>query len=203
MTNISNLFEYVVLDVNNVPQPVLWQKAREVIRDFCKFTRAWRLDIDTVPVKTNVKEYDIDDNPTGTEIVAVTDVKLDDRYLRANTDYKLQDDDLSVLILANYPGSTEGTGLEATLLLQPTLTADSIDDQLYRDYQEAFVDGLKAFLMLMQKKTWSDREMGAYYKREYEIKRTDARIREIRGKGLNPIMTARVGNALLSERKRA
>ena len=61
--------------------------------------------------------------------------------------------------------------------LIPTSAATSVEDEIYELYHEAIVSGVKARLMFMPKKTWTDQKTGMYFELRYKSARTAAIIR--------------------------
>lgn len=183
--NISDIYQRILVQAPVDNENLLKQKIIDAIREFCEKSWAWQYAIDPITVKAGVTQYDIDDNPANTEIMAVAEVVLDDKPLVAGQDYIIDITDHTVLILKNEPQSDSKQGLEVTLVLKPTYAATEFDDQFWTDYKDTFVNGAISELLLLPKQTFTDPARAVVFNARFKTGISTARINLTRGKGIN------------------
>jgi hypothetical protein len=91
------------------------------------------------------------------------------------------------LKLVQEPTDDLANGLVVTVALRPKPTATIIDDDLYSNWLDAWVSGVKSKLMLMPRKKWTSAEAGTMYYREYWDGLAKAKIAVNRQKMVMPL----------------
>lgn len=193
---VSDIYSRILLQAPTDSEVLLNAKIIDTMRDFCTKTWCWQYAIDPVNIKAGVTQYDIDDNPTNTEIIAVAYVWIDDKVMTAGVDYIVDTTDHTTLILKNPPQSDSRQGLDVTLVLKPTYDITDIDDQFWTDYKDVFVDGTIAELLLMPKQTFTDPARAVVFNSRYKVGISTARINLTRGKAINGVPKMRLFNSV-------
>ena len=189
-TNISDLLQYVILDVPGCPLPVATQKVYLALQDFFKTTQTWRHTSDPVAIRAGVTRYDVDDIPRYTRVSAVVGVAIDDQAKSPDTDF-LYDDNEGQLVLVQEPEDDIASGLVITSALYPTTEATQIPTAIYMRYFEGMAHGALWKLMVEPGKPWSNLPLAEYHSRQYDIARQHARHAMLRGTGTNRNVTMR------------
>jgi hypothetical protein len=73
--------------------------------------------------------------------------------------------------------------LRAKIALRPTLDATQVDSNFFKEYRIQVAQGVKAALMLMPGKPWSNPTMGAYYQLLFDNGKVGARVSALKSKG--------------------
>ena len=85
------------------------------------------------------------------------------------------------------PNTALSDGLEVWVCLKPLLTATTLEDFLYTDFFECLADGVRYRLLKMPKQTWTDIQLSAFYKQEYDRKMAIAGIKKHDGYVQRPL----------------
>ena len=193
---LDDFFPYILPEVLGCPDPVLRNALRLTAFDFCNRTHSWTEISDPLPLIDGVKDYDLD-VPFGAYAQTVRDVWLGSRRLEPATMAQLQ------AVLPNWPTaeSSEPTyynlsaergvlrvyptpvnvGTQALVcrtVFVPTSAATVLPDFLGQDQLEVIAAGTKYRLMLMPGVTWSNPELGAFYKTQFDAGVTDSQAEE-------------------------
>lgn len=155
---------------------------RQVIREFCAKTGAWRESLTAVDTVAAQAAYTLT-LPADSELVRVTKLTVNSVFLwrhqdrkPAGTDTDVEpeytideppftlDENLSIITLATdeIPAAAATGGLVVEAALKPTDTCISIPAFLFTQYSEALRYGTLARLMKM-KKPWGDRPLALDY----------------------------------------
>lgn len=182
--------------VRRCPHEVLEQVIRNVLRDFCQFTRAWQYvpAAQTIAIATasytlllpgsyaepiTVEWTSVDGGRSYPKDVLWLDQNIPTWRTRSADDFTFFTQLLpTTMIWAALP-ATAGTtdGWRYRISLKPTMTATQVDDSLFNQWADEIADGAKAKLMSMPGQDWSDLKLAAYHESLYRIKRARARIR--------------------------
>jgi hypothetical protein len=107
-----------------------------------------------------------------------TDVRLPSRFY-------MQDDGTVNLLLPPEAGGN----LRLQCALKPTRASTSFPTLLYERYIETIAHGAKARIMLIPKKPYSDKELGAWHNEKFNSLVAEAKIRVARGNTRGPLRT--------------
>jgi hypothetical protein len=193
---LDDFFPYILPEVLGCPDPVLRNALRLTAFDFCNRTHSWTEISDPLPLIDGVKDYDLD-VPTGAYAQTVRDVWLGSRRLKPVSMAQLQEwmpdwqtaaasepvyYNLAVErgVLSVYPTPVNvGTrALVCRTVFVPTAAATVLPDFLGQDQLEVIAAGTKYRLMLMPGVTWSNPQLGAFYKTQFDAGVTDAQAEE-------------------------
>ncbi len=172
---LSELFNYVHAELPGVPDALVWQHLRLVIRDFCKRTRAWQYAMDAISTTADQTDYDLEDWPSCAEFDAVHTVELDNTVLEPGDDYLLVDDDgQPVLRLVTAPSAAQS--LEIVVSIMPKMNAEVIDKPLFDRWFVTWKIGIIAALQMSPVGTWRNPQLGMLNRQEYDQQTGKARI---------------------------
>lgn len=144
-----------------------------------KGLKAWLNDAPLDPISQD--DLDNEFNNTSFGWVGVnwrTDVNLPSRWY-------MPDDDTVGLLLA----PSAGGNLRIQAALKPTRAATTFPDWIYERYIETIAHGAKARIMLIPKKPYSDKELGAWHQERFNSLIGEARVRTARGNTRGPLRT--------------
>jgi hypothetical protein len=189
-TELSDLYPRIMLETPSCPKPIVLQKIIDVLRRFCEESLVWKIDLDPINIRSGVTEYDLDGQPSYSEIVVPTEVLQDEVELEPVTDYTMPERDVLKLVVE--PTADSDGGLEIEVALRPKLTATTICTDLYLNYYEAWASGVKSELMAEPEKKWSNPAQANYYAGKYAEGLSKARIAASKGNTVTPLLaTAR------------
>ena len=147
------------------------ESAREVIRTFFEQTQQWKEDIDPINTKKEVRFYDLSTPNSQGLIDRFTIVRqrfTDDEEtikLEAEKDY-VRPQRNEIELVAD-PSDDVKKGLEIQVALVPTRIATEICDELFDEWYLIWAKGVKANLMAMKNKRWSDPVRAIQLEREF------------------------------------
>lgn len=195
MATFNDFIPFVLNDLPGVPDPVLEDAARQASRKFFQMTNAYRARLDPITLLPNINEYDLD-VPDDTVLQQVLEVRLQGRPLRLTTDEDLAVADRDWLNVPGHPTQAIVTpqktlmvgpiptmkivnGLTVSVSLRPSINATTLDDQLFEDYAELIIYGVKAELQLSKAGQFVDPQQGMVNQQLFEkaIRDTKLRIR--------------------------
>lgn len=171
-TAYSTLFQEVQGYVVGVPQPTILSAMRLAAVEFCRRSEAYKYRPATITVTAGLSSYS-PTLPSETEIHGYAQVLYNSGKLTfldwdtvtdqdpafpsiAGTPGNFTYQAVSTLYLVPVPSVAPDVGLQLSLVLRPTVSANGVDADLMARYREAFVHGTVRRLCLMGNKTWSD-----------------------------------------------
>lgn len=167
MAALNSLYPLVRPWLPGVPEVALDLTARQVVRDFCRKTRALVTTLEVaLPAGTSSAALAA---PTGFELVSVVTLRYDGRHLNPKTADALdtltpfQDwrtlpsgepavyvaDDLDPRSITVYPGNGKDAALQVRVAVTPTGSFTEVPDVLLR-WERALASGMKAALYGMK-----------------------------------------------------
>ena len=183
MALLSVLVPDVRMEVPEVPSFVAQRQLLRAMREFCEFTRAWRVNV-SVGVTKNVATVNLTSLlPGGTELVDIISMKNADggappeprtyRWLVKNisdwrsesepdANYYVLDGNNTVRFMPT-PSATTAGKYTARVSVKPLLTATTINDVLVNKYSELFIHGALAYLYAVPRKPWTDASLAQYH----------------------------------------
>lgn len=187
-TQLTELYAYVEAELPRCPKPLILQNIFTVINDFCERTQAWQDDLDPITVIEDVDTYDLDGEPANSDIIRPTKVLLNDVELTPGLDYTMPS--RTQLKLAYTPETDTDDALEVRVCLRLEAGATDICNALWDDWYRAWAAGVKARLMAMPNKPWTDARAAVKYEREYLEMIGDA-IMDAQQGGMNQTLIAK------------
>ena len=154
---------------------------REAAIELCSKADVFRAEPQDVRLVPKVFEYDLP-VPTGAEATRVIDVQMAGISLKKEpsetaihsmlarmdpskpTHFYQRDNE--AIILA--PAPKEAVTVKLFMALKPTPSATSIPDSWGREYRDLLAKGAKAWLLLMNKQPWSNPQLGALNRQQFE-----------------------------------
>jgi hypothetical protein len=201
VVDMVDINKYVSPELPGCPTALLNQVVIDVVREFCNETQALKCDLDPINIVDTVTDYDLDSPNSYTEIIVPTKVQIyrtgeEPVHPDAQTEepYSAYTRfDKCVLSLVSAPSEDIVDGLRVRVALRPALDATLLDRRFFRDNYDFLSFGIKARLMMMPTKDWSNERLGLYYQGRYWDGVGKARIDEQRNR-VNQRMNARARN---------
>ena len=178
-------------------------EVKEVIRDFCRDTGAWKITLDRITVIADTATYTLTVPTTnGKSEICYTDNVLykengndDDQFRHlspftqeeadnwqygswsfhtAPNPYKFYSNADKQLILYPIPEDGSTEGLLVRVVVRPTDVSTKVPDFLYNEYKKAIAVGTAASLVNMPNKPWSDAILAKDLESQYLARRDEA-----------------------------
>ena len=202
MTPWSAFYDLMSPDVPGCPQAAQTVALREAAIDFCKQSLAWKYEHPDIAVVVATAQYPFVP-PTGAVVHTVTYAEFNGDEI----DVKTSADDIRIWDWRNQTGTPHyvlggataltfvptpdvaGT-LTLTVILKPSPTATSIDDDIFNEYRQAIVHGALARLMYSPKKPYTDLSLAVYHQQQFTIKAGAAGTRAARDSTRAPLQTS-------------
>lgn len=188
MKALSEFYDLMLPELPGCTTDMLDLQLRQVARELCDRTSAWRQAIDPISLVAGQGTYDLDSPETKSDIVRLTKLSIgstllwqdkeeDERtcsttetpkYTRNEPPFSLSPDLLELtLIAAEVPAADLASGLTGEAALKPSLDATTLPDFLKTQHSETMRFGVLSRLMLMGGKKWTDRPLAAEYRTEW------------------------------------
>lgn len=203
MATVDSLLPRVVVHAYNAPANFVRQAIIDSAREFCRDSRYWREDLTAEDTVVDQSIYPLT-LPTDSEVVDFNDVyfstkrrlkpktmrQLDNineqwRTQTGEPYYYLREGNASVK-LVYIPQAVETGAIQVNAILQPSLTATTIDDKVLADYSETILYGALYRIFRVPNKVWSDLKTANYYETlfrekvaEAMSKATDGRVKGV------------------------
>ncbi len=166
MDRITDLLPYICNELPNCPEAVVLQHLRRSLSEFCRDTEAWQEELVAMALVADQTDYNLD---TGWDanVHRIVWVKLNSSTNATDpNNYTLSED--YTLVLANAPATADADGLEVKIVLMPTPDCEDLPEWFMDRYNDALQAVTKYRLMMQKNKVWMDRELGIFYKKEYD-----------------------------------
>jgi len=193
---LDEFLPYVLAEVPGCPDITARLALAQVAIEFCSKTLAWNQVLDPIALAIGQADYDVE-IPTLGRVELVESVFCNGIALRPVTTLELNaalpdwrtakgnlprfynsPEDRSILRV--YPTPTEsGHILVVKACFIPVSGARTLPDFLGQYHMDAIASGTKARLMLMPGVDWSNPQLAAYYKTEFNRSIDDTRITQI------------------------
>jgi hypothetical protein len=189
---IALLRKQIIQHIPEANDPMIDRVFIETCRDFCEFTRAWRvtqaltITADTLNVVVTP--------PTGGELVDVVDCETEDgkditkatqtqikqkvskwRTAAGAPDFVTLGDALNELYFVPTSQTTLTTSVQTRMAFKPILSAVVFDELMISKYIDTLIAGTLARLYIMPKQVWTDGTLASYYTTKYDDERDDAK----------------------------
>lgn len=191
---LTDFLVNVLPDVPACPQQLASRTLISVLDDFCRKTRCWTEFQEPIPLIADISEYELD-YPLGAKALEIKSMTCNGLPLWPATISQLMDlspswetdtggaparytspTEYGLFRVWPTPSSVNGETLVARVSYAPKVAATSIPDDIAERYQYPLACGTKWRLMAMPNCAWSNPEMAAYFKGEYEQNALTARI---------------------------
>ena len=180
----------------HAPHEILEQVTRNVLRDFCQFTRCWQYVPAAQTIADATATYTLLLEGAYAEPVAVEWMAVDggecefkpvewlDQWIptwrtRVADDptyfTQLKPQTVTFAAIPDNAGTTGGWYYRISQ--KPTMTATQVEDRIFNDWADEIAEGAKARLMEMPNQDWTNLKQSAYHAGLYRSKRNAARIR--------------------------
>ncbi len=190
MSKLSAFYPLIIPEVIGVTDPLVDLHLREVARDFCSRTSAWRMPFDDINLIAGQATYDLDTSEADSEVVRVTKITVNGellwdesedaphsrrshsvahdhpKYLRTEPPFSLSPDLKEITLMADEVPTAVVT-MKIVGAMKPTSTAATLPDFLRDQYSEVIRFGTMARLMAMGNKEWTDRPLAAAYESKW------------------------------------
>ena len=185
-------------DVPGCPRDLVIREIREAAIELCEFSCIWRVEMITLGILAGIPVYDVE-APRNSKIVKVMSVRIDGRNITPKTvDWLDQMDSATwrettgtakyyvmdtpeTILLNRKPKDSISGGLNATLCLKPSRSADTIPEYLFEDWINIIAMGAKEKLMLVANKAWSNPTLAIELGRRFSAGKSRAKIEAIKG----------------------
>ena len=193
---LDDFFAYVLPEVIGCPDPLVRNTIRLTAIDFCNRTHAWTEMSDPITLVDGTRDYTLV-APADAWAQTVRDVWLGSRRLKPVSMAQLQEwmpdwqtaaasepvyynmaVERGVLSVFPTPANVSDQVLVVRTVFVPTSSATTLPNFLGQDQLETIAAGAKGRLMLMPGQVWSNPELGAYYKQQFDAAVLDTRIEE-------------------------
>lgn len=196
---IADFFPYVASQLPRCPDETLRVAVVLAVQKLCDKAHIWRETQFTIPLINGSNEID-PDYPAGARVVNVSDVSCGGEPVHPVTlselSWRMPDwqtaegsrpayftgsDDWGTINV--YPKPKDPTeSLTMRVDFEPLITATSLPDFILQRYQGAITSGVLSHCMLMPNTTWSNPQMGIYWRDRFESDASDAAIKMLHDK---------------------
>lgn len=187
------------------PNAVVQHELKRAAQEFFEKTRAWRVLLAPVAVAAGTDELDLVPTDTEQSLVRVEEAWYDNRKIDPLTadeaSAEFGDDWMShtgapsayvqefpgTLRLYPIPDTDALTGLKFRVSVKPSESCTGLPDALADKFRDALADGAKGRLMLYPGKDWTNLDLGAAMKGQFESAKSAGNLQANRsfGRGRN------------------
>lgn len=159
-------------------------KIRRVSQDFFTRTRAWQETLDPISVDAGEATVPMIADSSGAEVVRIESVWINGKMISPESVTELDAmqpnwpqvtgapsavTQLSPTTALLFPIPDAATNIQFRVSLRPNDAATVLPDDLAAEYRSAIIDGVKAKMMLIPKKPWSNPQIGMAHNAAYEV----------------------------------
>jgi hypothetical protein len=155
---MERFIPYIVQYVPACPSFTIKSQTLVIADDFCRRTGIWKIKVTGTAVGGETTIDVTSDLPTNSQIIRA------ELLLNRNQYYNW---DIASNVITFDDELTENDEYEISLFFAPTKTANSLPDFLYNNWFLALASGVKADIMLMPAKEWSNPQLAAVEKQAY------------------------------------
>lgn len=200
----SDFYNYMLPDLPGAETSLVDFALRQAAIAFCEKTMAWRYDHPNVTITSGTAFYSFT-APTDATIHAVTYAKFGDTEIDCKSGESILAAKISdwrdatgtpQFILGGATSfqlipepDADGT-LTMKVALKPSVTAATLDTNIFNEYREAIVHGALARLMYSPKKPYTNPALAQYHGQQFEIMAGQAGMRQDRNYTRSPLQTS-------------
>lgn len=163
--SLSDFYPFIEDDVQGAARPLIDTRLRYVIADFLRRTWVYLDWIDPIVTMDSVKDYELE-NPPGKVIIHPVKLEEDDELSSKRWTFN---ETTRTLWLSSDPGTGDTVQVMAALTV-PRTTSAIYPDLLVDRFPEEIGMGVKARLMMMPGKPWTNPELAVLHRTEFEAK---------------------------------
>lgn len=181
MKPLAEFYDFLLPELPGCTTLLLDHHLRQVAREFCDKTCAWRLPYDSISLYGGTSTYEIDTPEFDSELVKLYSLNVAGRTVWRDSDREVEGDDcptyrrdqppfelspdLDLITLHRdlVPTGDIENGLKVVGSMKPTQGATKLPDFLKSQYSEAIRFGVLSRLMVMGKKPWTDLALAGLY----------------------------------------
>lgn len=184
----SDLFPYIAPYLPGCPSLLITDNLKRAAINFCRDTHIWTEQIDDIFPVEGVLRYELR-APEGTKIIALSEIyRGEDSNKRPVNDYC----SLNAFGLLTFDKSVTESGepIHVRVVLEPSVDATDIPDDIGHRYREAFINGALSFLMMMPRKIWTNPEQAMLHDQKYNQMLGEAKVSRANGNSERPMRVA-------------
>lgn len=199
----SSFYDYTAPDLPGCPLELIDLALRQSAISFCENSLAWHYDHPAITVSSGAAAYDfippqdavvhsifyakwndteIDSNTSETELASKV---YDWRNATGTPTYVLGGSSLQIV-----PNPDSSGTLRIKVTLKPSVTATTIDSNVFNEFREAIAHGALARLMYSPKKPYTNPALAQYHAQQFDIKTGQAGTKQARNFTRAPLRTA-------------
>lgn len=197
--NLTRMYDDVLPDLPGCPPLIALNAIRNAAIEFCEITRIYRVDLTPIIILANTPTYAYAGMPSGTVVheplhsvfgtsrilpKAPDDLQEqfgDDWRTKTGTPLFIVGEDERTVRVVPYPTADLSDTLKLWVAIKPSDAATTIEQRLFEEYRTVIADGAKALLMASPKKTYTDKEMAAFYAGKFNVSCSSIQRRAGRG----------------------
>lgn len=179
----SAMLDYVTDDLPDAGNDLVVQHIKLVARALCEKSRVWRYYPDALDVLTSEPEVDVF-GPVGSEVCSIISARLSGTLLNPVVPLEAEEKqgiDLTgsptncwsprpdAVRLFPIPNANYTSALVLSVALRPKLSAESMPAWLFESHIDTFKKGVRASLMGMKDKPWSNPNEGMKSQAEFDL----------------------------------
>lgn len=176
--------------VPGCPRPTIIQYVRDIAREVCAKTLAYRFEQDPIRLTAGVYEYEYD-VPSNTEVCAIIHGAMNGNPIDIGTQEDihgvypgwpstdstkrgapqfLSQFDPDHFVTALVPDAATTYDVKLFLALKPTLDATGMAETPFDECEQLIIHGVLQHLLVLPNKSWTDRELASYHAKQYVYK---------------------------------
>lgn len=181
---LDDLLPHILADAPGCPDVTAKLAILKSAREFCREAPVWTELQDPMPLSPQVTSYTLE-APAGADVVGIIQAWCNGSPMRP-----LAVDDLDLVLpgwqdasaprpfwfnlsltqgeIRFFPRSTEPCSITLRAQYAPQVTAQALPDSLVSEHLEAIVDGALARLLMVPGRSWSDPNLGAFRRGQFD-----------------------------------
>lgn len=204
MTTWASMYDWVLPELSGHQTQMVDLHLRSVSTDFMDYSEIYCYTLATITLVNGTATYTLAGAPAGYDIARIKSMAMGEGRLFPRSEdqlrmmfmnwqtaagppgYYLQETMNDVRLIPK-PDQTFTDGISVRVVLVPTRAATGIEDWIYESWIEVIAAGVKAKLMEMPQKPWTNAVLAAKYANDYRIGRDKARHSAQRGMTRAPL----------------
>lgn len=184
---LTELYPYILPELQGCPKPLVLQKIRQTLIEFCEQTWAWTEELDRQAIVAGVATYDLD-IPAGGRIESVKLVEVNGIEMIPYEDYVFPGPaEITLLSTPTATSASSDDGLEVEVVMKPRRDCEQVPTCLFEDHYMTWAHGTLWRLKAMNKRLWTDLPGATYHNTFYWDGIAKAKVDQNRGKLAGPL----------------
>lgn len=191
MAALSDFSQLVRIFVPGAPDPTIEFAVRESARRFCSLSWFARRSISIV-MNSGQAVYALSPTSEDEEVVGVHAVEYNEKPLHPTrpelvvtssgtpTEWYFEPED-SLTLNPTPDAAVTGETMLIRIAVQPTITTETIPEDVVREYRQCIANGAIAWLLNVPKQPWTDQQMGQSMERKFLAQCNRAKEAALRG----------------------